>query len=224
MFSRNRTWWEQREIADPEERRDGAGPKRWVAYERNGEPRATPRTGTSSVSSTAAARRSFASSRRSAPRRRRCATSGVPARDRLDRNGRSVAAAAGPSALPPARARRDGPLSHGRRSLGTSARRRRRTVRTYVRERRQGRLRRASTSSVRGTPGAGSSRAVRPPEQGEAEPRSAGRSRSAQPCSAEFSFAALARAGRVEELEDGAIARADSLFRWDRHPWCPEIF
>jgi predicted acetyltransferase len=39
-----------------------------------------------------------------------------------------------------------------------------------------------------------------------------------------ISFAALARAGRVEELEDGAIARADSLFRWDRHPWCPEIF
>jgi len=38
------------------------------------------------------------------------------------------------------------------------------------------------------------------------------------------SFAALGRAGRVEELEEGAIARADSLFRWDRHPWCPEIF
>jgi predicted acetyltransferase len=38
------------------------------------------------------------------------------------------------------------------------------------------------------------------------------------------SFAALARAGRVEELTDGAIARADGMFRWDRHPWCPEIF
>ena len=31
MFSRSRLWWENREIADPEERRDGAGPKRWVA-------------------------------------------------------------------------------------------------------------------------------------------------------------------------------------------------
>jgi len=36
MFSRNRLWWENREIVDPEERRDGAGPKRWVAYERDG--------------------------------------------------------------------------------------------------------------------------------------------------------------------------------------------
>jgi predicted acetyltransferase len=38
------------------------------------------------------------------------------------------------------------------------------------------------------------------------------------------SFAELARAGRVEELKEGALARADALFRWDRHPWCPEIF
>src|SRR5580765_8340699 len=30
MFSRNGAWWENREFADPEERRDGAGPKRWV--------------------------------------------------------------------------------------------------------------------------------------------------------------------------------------------------
>lgn len=37
-------------------------------------------------------------------------------------------------------------------------------------------------------------------------------------------FAALRRAGRVEELTEGAVGRADSLFRWDRHPWCPEIF
>ena len=36
MFSRNRLWWEHREIKDPEERREGAGPKRWIAYERDG--------------------------------------------------------------------------------------------------------------------------------------------------------------------------------------------
>src|SRR2546430_3406815 len=36
MFSRNRLWWERREIEDPEDRRDGAGPKRWVAYEQDG--------------------------------------------------------------------------------------------------------------------------------------------------------------------------------------------
>ena len=39
-----------------------------------------------------------------------------------------------------------------------------------------------------------------------------------------ITFAALARAGRVEELRDSALARADRLFTWDRHPWCPEIF
>ena len=39
-----------------------------------------------------------------------------------------------------------------------------------------------------------------------------------------FTFADLARAGRVEEAKEGALARADALFRTDRKPWCPEIF
>ena len=39
-----------------------------------------------------------------------------------------------------------------------------------------------------------------------------------------FTFRALARAGRVEELRDGGIDRADALFRPDVVPWCPEIF
>jgi predicted acetyltransferase len=39
-----------------------------------------------------------------------------------------------------------------------------------------------------------------------------------------FTFAELARALRVEELTAGAISRADTLFRADRAPWCPEIF
>jgi len=39
-----------------------------------------------------------------------------------------------------------------------------------------------------------------------------------------FSFGELARTGRVEELVDGALDRADALFRADRYPWCPEIF
>jgi predicted acetyltransferase len=39
-----------------------------------------------------------------------------------------------------------------------------------------------------------------------------------------FTFAQLARAGRIEELGAGALARADALFRTDRYPWCPEIF
>jgi hypothetical protein len=36
MFSRNHLWWRNREIEDPEERREGAGPKRWVVYESGG--------------------------------------------------------------------------------------------------------------------------------------------------------------------------------------------
>jgi predicted acetyltransferase len=39
-----------------------------------------------------------------------------------------------------------------------------------------------------------------------------------------FTFAELARAGRVEELQRGAAARTDAMFRSDRAPWCPEIF
>jgi predicted acetyltransferase len=38
------------------------------------------------------------------------------------------------------------------------------------------------------------------------------------------SFAQLEAAGRVEELVDGAVGRADSLFGWRPLPWCPEIF
>jgi predicted acetyltransferase len=39
-----------------------------------------------------------------------------------------------------------------------------------------------------------------------------------------FTFDQLARAGHVQELRDGAVERADRLFRTSRQPWCPEIF
>ncbi len=39
-----------------------------------------------------------------------------------------------------------------------------------------------------------------------------------------FSFAQLALANRVRELEPGGVARADGLFRTDRAPWCPKVF
>jgi predicted acetyltransferase len=39
-----------------------------------------------------------------------------------------------------------------------------------------------------------------------------------------FTFAELARAGRVEEVARGGVARADALYRVDVKPWCPEIF
>jgi predicted acetyltransferase len=38
------------------------------------------------------------------------------------------------------------------------------------------------------------------------------------------SFAQLRDGGRVEELADGAVLRADALFGWRPLPWCPEIF
>lgn len=34
----------------------------------------------------------------------------------------------------------------------------------------------------------------------------------------------LHRAGRIQELKPGAVAKADAMFRTDRKPWCPEIF
>lgn len=39
-----------------------------------------------------------------------------------------------------------------------------------------------------------------------------------------FTFDQLRRAGRLEELKPGAVARADELFRTERQPWCPELF
>jgi predicted acetyltransferase len=39
-----------------------------------------------------------------------------------------------------------------------------------------------------------------------------------------FSFAHLARAGRVVERSKGAIERADRLFATPRAPWCPQVF
>jgi predicted acetyltransferase len=39
-----------------------------------------------------------------------------------------------------------------------------------------------------------------------------------------FTFRELRQARRVEELRDGAISRADAIFRSDTAPWCPEIF
>jgi predicted acetyltransferase len=39
-----------------------------------------------------------------------------------------------------------------------------------------------------------------------------------------ISFAELAGAGLVEELREGAVARADALFRTAVTPWCPEVF
>jgi len=39
-----------------------------------------------------------------------------------------------------------------------------------------------------------------------------------------ISFARLARAGCVDEVTPGAVARADQMFRIDHAPWCAEVF
>jgi predicted acetyltransferase len=39
-----------------------------------------------------------------------------------------------------------------------------------------------------------------------------------------FTFRDLHRAGRIEELREGAVYGADVIFRADGAPWCPEIF
>ena len=39
-----------------------------------------------------------------------------------------------------------------------------------------------------------------------------------------FSFVQLADAARVRELQPGALARADAMFRTPRPPWCPKVF
>jgi predicted acetyltransferase len=38
------------------------------------------------------------------------------------------------------------------------------------------------------------------------------------------SFAQMREALRIEELVDGAVHRADTIFEWRPLPWCPEIF
>ena len=151
---------------------------------------------------------------------------GVPARDRLDRDGQSVAAAAGSSALPPARdaAARCAiawATASGCELLDVGAAL---SGRTYasdgkivfeVRRRVLSVERRAL--AARGRSGRTRAR-TRPdlalPVQSLGAALLGGIS---------LRIARAAQAG-LRSSKDGAIARADSLFRWDRHPWCPEIF
>ncbi len=37
-------------------------------------------------------------------------------------------------------------------------------------------------------------------------------------------FSTLGRAARVEEVESGALGRADAMFAWDPGPWCAHVF
>jgi predicted acetyltransferase len=224
MFSRNDLWWEHREVEDPPERRDGAGPKRWIAYELDG-----------SIEGFAVYRHKPEWEHGSTIAELRVlealATSPAALRDLW---GYLLAidwkATVKSWLLPP-----DHPLflllaspRRLRYRLGDSLWVRLVDIGAALSSRRyssedslvfevtddfcpwnEGRwkLEGGTATRTKERPD------LRLPVQSLGSAFLGG-----------LQFAALARAGRVEELRQGALARADGLFRWDRHPWCPQIF
>ena len=224
MFSRSRTWWKNREIADPEDRRDGAGPKIWVAYERAG-----------SIEGYAAYRHKFGFADGSTSSELRVLEAlGATPEALRDLWGYLLSvdwiATVNAELLPPdhplffllARPRRMryrasdglwvrlvdvGAALSGRHYLDDGS-----VVFDVVDdfcEWNSGRWKLEGGVAARtdATP------ELSLPVQSLGSALLGG-----------VSFAQLARVGRVGELQQGAVARADALFRWDRHPWCPEIF
>jgi predicted acetyltransferase len=224
MFSRNRLWWEHREIKDPEDRREGAGPKRWIAYERDGE-----------VEGYAVYRHKpgWEAGATTAELRVLEALGATPAAMRelwaylLTVDWKATVTA---YLLPP-----DHPLflllatpRRMRYRMGDGLWVRLVDVGAALSGRRycddtalvldvtddfcpwnEGRWKLEGGAAARTDDAAD----ITLPVQSLGSAYLGG-----------VSFAALARAGRLEELREGAVARADGLFRWDRHPWCPEIF
>ncbi|MFL5951091.1 MAG: GNAT family N-acetyltransferase [Gaiellaceae bacterium] len=224
MFSRDQLWWEQREVRDPEERREGAGPKRWVAYERDG-----------SVDAYACYRHKPGWDEGSTVAELRVieALAATPTAERdlwgylLSIDWKATLSA---YLLPP-----DHPLFL---LLATPRRLRYRMGDgIWVRLVDVGAALSARTYSADGAVVFDVHDEFCPWNEGrwKLEDGQAARADedadialSAQSLGSAYlggvPFAALARAGRAEELRDGALQRADALFRWDRHPWCPEIF
>lgn len=224
MFSRNRLWWENREVDDPEDRRDGAGPKRWVAYERDGELEGYAvyrhKPGFEQGTSTAELRVLEA-----------LGTTPVALRDLW---GYLLAvdwvATVKSYLIPP-----DHPLFL---LLATPRRLRYRMGdAVWVRLVDVGAALSGRKYSAEGSIVFDVADDFCPWNEGWWKLADGIAARTGDEPDLKLpvqslgaallggvSFAALARAGRVEELKDGAIGRADALFRWDRHPWCPEIF
>jgi predicted acetyltransferase len=224
MFSRNELWWKHREIADPEDRREGGGPKRWVAYERTG-----------AVEGYAVYRHKagFEQGTSIAELRVLEALGATPAALR-DLWGYLLAvdwvATVKSYLMPP-----DHPLFL---LLATPRRLRYRMGDAlWVRIVDIGPALSGRTYSAEGSIVFEVTDDFCPWNEGRWKLADGVAERTSEETDLKLpvqtlgsaflggiSFAALARAGRVEELRDGAIDRADSLFRWDRHPWCPEIF
>jgi predicted acetyltransferase len=224
MFSRDRIWWENREIADPEERRDGAGPKRWVAYERDGslEGYAVYRHKPGFEAGTTNAELRVLEALGTTPEALRDVWAYLLAIDWI--------ATVKSSLLPP---------DHALFMLLATPRRARYRMGDglWVRL-----LEVGAALSGRSYPQDGSivfdvADDFCPWNEGRWKLEDGRAERSKEEPDLRLpvqslgsallggvSFAALRRAGRLVELKEGAVARADSLFRWDRHPWCPEIF
>jgi predicted acetyltransferase len=224
MFSRNRLWWEHREVEDPPDRRDGAGPKRWIAYEQNGsiEGFAVYRHKPGWEYGSTIAELRVLEAVGSSPEAMRDLWGYLLAID--------WKATVKSWLLPP-----DHPLflllaspRRLRYRLGDSLWVRLVDVGAALSSRRysgedsivlevsddfcpwnEGRwkLEGGAATRTKEQPD------LRLPVQSLASAFLGG-----------VQFAALARAGLVEELRVGSLARADGLFRWDRHPWCPQIF
>jgi predicted acetyltransferase len=224
MFSRNKLWWQQREVDDPEERRDGAGPKRWIAYERDG-----------SIEGYAVYRHKPGWEEGSTVAELRVleALGATPTAERdiwaylLAIDWKAVVKA---FLLPP---------DHALFLLLATPRRLRYRMGDgiWVRLVDVGAALSGRKYSTDGSIVFEVHDDFCPWNEGRWKLENGSASRTddeadivlgAQALGSAYlggiPFAALARAGRIEELKDGAVTRADALFRWDRHPWCPEIF
>ena len=147
----------------------------------------------------------------------------LPAGDRLGGPYRGELAAARPSAPARGSASRAAWISRSSRRSGcgssTSARRSRREGSAKGRS-----CSTSATSSARGTRPAGTSTTA-PSTARRSRPTSClGASELGSVYLGGFTFDQLLRAGRLEELKPGGVARADELFRTARQPSCPEIF
>jgi predicted acetyltransferase len=224
MFSRNRLWWEHREVDDPEDRRDGAGPKRWIAYERDGaiEGYAVYRHKPGWEHGSTVAELRVLEALAATPEALRDVWGYLLAIDWIATVKAWLLPLDHPLFLLLATPRRlryrmgdalwvrlvdVGAALSGRRYSDDGA-----IVFDVVDEFcpwNEGRWKLEGGSAAR----TDADPDVRLPVQSLGSALLGG-----------VPFAALRRAGRVEELTEGAVARADGLFRWDRHPWCPEIF
>ncbi len=224
MFSRSGVWWEQREIADPEERRDGAGPRRWIVYEQDGaaEGYAAYRHKPGFDLGATSAELRVIEALGTSPEALRDIWGYLLSVDWIASVNGSLLPLDHPLFLLLANPRRlkyrmldalwirivdVGAALSGREYSADGS------VVFEVRDEfcpwNEGRWRLEGGTAERSD--ANTDLVVPAHALGSA-------------LLGGVTFAELHRAGRVEEVEAGALRRADAMFRWDRHPWCPEIF